>query len=378
MSKIKKTPHYSYLIGEMPRGCQFCVRGSKEVIFLTGLCAIHCPYCPVSDTKWQIDRTWADEWCIEKDEDIITEAKLINAKGAGFTGGDPLTRIERCVKYIKMLKKEFGEHFHIHLYTPLELVDKDKLKQLYDAGLDEIRFHLDVYNDKLWDKINLALRYDWDIGIEIPAIPTKYDETIKLIAFIKDKVKFLNINELEISDANACKLGEMGFMTKDHISYGIKGSEELALKLLDYCSKNTNLNVHYCTTTLKDKVQLGNRLKRRAKNIAKPFDVVKEDGTLVRGAIYLKSLKPGFGYRRKLKELTKEQKQEALTKLEKLREDIKKQHRIRDDLLFIDKLKLRLLTSVKKLKKIDKSHCRAIIREYPTHDQMEVELEFLK
>ncbi len=169
----------------------------------------------------------------------------------------------------------------------------------------------------------------------------------------------------------------MGHKPKDEISYCVKGSEELAMKLLDYCSKNTNLNVHYCTTTLKDKVQLGNRLKRRAKNIAKPYDIVKPDGTLVRGAIYLKSLKPGFGYRTKLGKLTKKEKANALEKLKKLKRDIQKEYRIRDNLLHIEDIKLRLLTSVKKIKKIGKEHIRAIVREYPTHDQMEIEVQFL-
>ncbi len=375
--KPKKTPYYSYSVGDLAKGCKLCVQGKKLVLFITGICGVGCDFCPVSDTKHQKDDVYADEWKIDKDQDIITEAKAINAKGAGITGGDPLVKIERCVKYIKLLKKEFGNHFHIHLYAPLNLVNKENLEKLYEAGLDEIRFHPNLKNKKLWKRIELAQDFNWDIGIEIPVLPNKEKQIIKLIDYIKDKVKFLNLNELEISDSNAQKLIKQGHVPKDEISYGVKGSEELALKLLDFCGKETKLNVHYCTTTLKDKVQLGNRLKRRAKNIAKPYDIIKPDGTLVRGAIYLKSLKPDFGYRKKLAKLTKKQKSEALGKLKKLKQQIQKQYRIRDNLLHIDEQKLRILTSTKKIKKI-KSHCRAIVREYPTHDQMEVEVDFFR
>jgi len=228
MRQIKKTKFYSYLVGDMPKGCALCVQGKKEVIFITGLCSVGCDFCPVSDTKHQKDDVYADEWKIDKDEDIISEAKAINAKGAGITGGDPLTKVDRCVKYIKLLKKEFGDHFHIHLYAPLQLVTKDNLNKLYDAGLDEIRFHLDLDNDKLWKRIELANSYDWDVGIEIPVIPKKETKIKKLINYIKNKVNFLNMNELEISDSNAQKLVKKGFETKDDISYGVKGSEELA------------------------------------------------------------------------------------------------------------------------------------------------------
>ncbi len=371
-----KTPHHSYKVGEMPKGCKLCVQGKKLVLFITGICGVNCDFCPVSDTKHQKDDVYADEWKVDKDEDVIEEAKAINAKGAGITGGDPLVKVDRCVKYIKLLKKEFGDHFHIHLYAPLNLVSKDNLDKLYESGLDEIRFHPNLDDNKLWKRIELAQNYDWDLGIEIPVIPKKETKIKKLITYIKDKVKFLNLNELEISDSNAQKLIEQGHKPKDDISYGVQGSEELALKLLQFCEKNTKLDVHYCTTTLKDKVQLGNRLKRRAKNIAKPYDIVKDDGTLVRGAIYLESLKPDFGYRKKLESLTKEERKKILLKLEKLKNQIQQEYQIRDNLLYIDEQKLRILTSTKKIKKIS-NHLRAIVREYPTHDQMEIEVEFL-
>jgi hypothetical protein len=118
-------------------------------------------------------------------------------------------------------------------------------------------------------------------GIEIPVVPKK--DIKKLINFAKDKVDFFNLNELEYSDAKHNKLAELGYITKNDYSYGIKGSEELALELLE---QFPNLNIHYCTSKLKDSVQLLNRLKLRGKNIKNDFDILTEDATLIRGAIY--------------------------------------------------------------------------------------------
>lgn len=403
---MKKTPYYSYNLGTLPRGCQLCVQGSKLVLFITGLCPRCCYFCPISDKKYKKDVTYADEWQVTNIHQIIKEAKLIDAKGAGITGGDPLCTLWNTLFSIRTLKKEFGKKFHIHLYTSLDLVDEKKLKSLFKAGLDEIRFHLDLDNDKLWGGVRLALEYDWDVGVEIPVIPKKEEELKKIIDFLgevnksKRKIKFLNLNELEFADNKVNKLSKLGYKTKNQLSYAVQGSQESALKLMKYIEKNKiKLNVHYCTATLKDKVQVGNRIKRRAKNVKKDFDKVTSYGTLLRGAIYLRNTKPGIKYREKLNKILKNNKisNNYIKKLNIIKNNIKKDFNIKNNLIFIDEHKLRILTSVKEIEKMrdkieknflenvneDKKLLRgkdlflAIVEEYPTHDQLELSVEFL-
>ncbi len=349
-----------------------CVQGKKLVLFVTGMCSRGCYYCPLSTEKKNVDRVWANEWLIENDEELIKEAESMQARGAGITGGDPFLRLERTCKYIRMLKDKFGEHFHIHLYAPLCNVTVDAMKQLHAAGLNEIRFHPDFDDIKPWKTIEEALKLSWDVGVEIPVVPDKGSEIKKLIDFLDKKIKFLNLNELEISETNAAMLGERNFQVKDEVSYGIGGSEELALELLEYC-KDKSLDVHYCTSHLKDKVQLANRVKRTAKNIKHKFDLVTKNGMIVRGAIFLEELKPGMGYR---KEIAAADKNKILKKLEALMAEVKQKFKVRDDMIAIDPLKLRLITSPRQVKWY-KGYCRAVVEEYPTHDQMEVELRFL-
>lgn len=374
---IKKTQWFSFKTGKIAKGCKLCVRGEKLVLFVTGICPKHCFYCPISEQKWSKDVVYANEWKIERDSDIIKEAKLTNAKGAGITGGDPLVRIDRVVKYIKMLKKKFGKKFHIHLYTPLELITEGKLKRLYDGGLDEIRLHPNLFDDKLWHRIYLVKKFDWAIGVEIPAIPDAKKETIKLIDFFKDKIDFLNINELEISDTNAQELIKKGFLPKNNISYGVMGSEELAFEMLKRYSNE--LNIHYCTTTLKDRVQLAKRIKKRAKNVSKKYDKITKEGILVRGAIYLKEISPGFGYKKRLESANKKK---IVNKLKRIRQRLGKKFKIANELIEVDNKKLRIVTSRKIIKKIAKELKKigfvpAIVHEYPTWDQLEVEVEML-
>ena len=275
------------------------------MVYITGICPRQCFYCPLSDQKKDKDVIYANERLCAKGKinlklenkallEIIEEAKISQAKGAGITGGDPISKLDRTVKLIKLFKQEFGKGFHIHLYTSLDLATKSNLTKLYNSGLDEIRFHPDLEGDeKLWNRINIAKGVgNWDIGVEIPVIPGKYQITWKLINFIAPYVDFLNLNELEISDTNGNKLLDYGYICKNEQSYAIKGSHEMSLRLLKRVDKenikNRNskkLPVHYCTSKLKDGVQMANRLKLRAESVKMPYEVVNEEGMLIRGII---------------------------------------------------------------------------------------------
>ncbi len=373
--KYKKTKYFSYLKGKLPKGCKQCVKGEKLVLFVTGLCANHCYFCPISDQKKDKDVVYANEWPVNSFEQIIEEAKLCEAKGAGITGGDPLVKLERTCDFIKKLKNEFGKEFHIHLYTPLIYVNDKNLEKLYNAGLDEIRFHLSLDKKDLWSRLSSAKKFNWSVGVEIPVIPGKEGITKELMDFIEGKVDFLNLNELEFADTEACKLGELGFVAKDNISSAVKGSAEMALNMLKY-GTNKKYSIHFCTARLKNFVQLTERIKRRAKNVKLPFDEITKDGMLKRAAVYLPELIPGFGYRKKLNEINKK---EFVKKLEKVKEELKKKFKVSNELLFIDELKPRILTSKAVLNKICKKipYKCAVVVEYPTHDETELDVDFL-
>ncbi len=373
--KIVKTPYFSYRIGNLPEGCRMCVKGEKLVLFETGFCNNNCAYCPISEQKKNKDVTFANEMPVKKDTDIITEAKVSKSKGAGITGGDPLTRVERTASHIKLLKKYFGKKFHIHLYTVPNLITKEKLQMLHDAGLDEIRIHPKIDDVKLWHKISLLKEFDWSVGMEIPVIPGKEKETKKLLDFVKDKADFVNLNELELSDTNESTLREMGFKPKKMHAYEVKGSQKMGMMLMRYCLKKGFKQVHFCTVKLKDGVQLYNRIRKRAENTAYPFDIKQKNGVLIRGAAYIPGLEPGFGYRKKLASLNKEERKRAIEKLVEACTKLNLEYAL-------DTQKLRILISEKDARKNsillkNLELIPAVIEEYPTYDAMEVSVEFL-
>lgn len=348
--KIKKLGKESVYTKELPTGCKYCRKGAKMVLLVTGVCHGNCWYCPLSSEKRGKDVIYADEKKINSEEDILNEARSIDALGTGITGGDPFEN-EWTIDLIRLLKAEFGEGHHIHLYT--RSTEIDKIRAFNQAGLDEIRFHppADIWGDIEDSEYLLTIKdigeLDLDVGIEIPSIPKSFEATVHFLRQVEDLVDFVNINELEFSDTNWEQLVARGYKKKSDISNAVKGSQEAALELFNY---GFNLSLHYCSASFKDCVQLKNRLKRRANNVARKGDIITEEGTLIRGVIESK-----FG--------------------EKLVKDIQKRYSVPPEFVWYDEKKDRVEISLEILEEIHpllKDKCYGI-EEYPTADRLEVE-----
>jgi len=285
----------SRYISSLSQGCKQCAQGSKLVLLITGLCPASCFYCPLSFKKKDNDVIYANEWKLKNENDtetILKEAALIDAQGAGITGGDPLSVWKRTIRYINLLKNQYGEHFHIHLYTS-GLVHQNHIRDVIDAGLDEIRFHpmpktwTNMQKNPVGKAITTAVDSTADVAIEIPAIPGMKEETIHLINWAdKQHIDYINLNELEFSEQNENALYQKGFVAKNDLSAAVKNSETTAQQILkDIVQKNVDIGVHYCSASFKDAIQLTNRMKRRATHIAHPFDEITEQGTIIKGII---------------------------------------------------------------------------------------------
>lgn len=267
---------YNYL----PDGCRLCCKGAKMVLFVTGICGRNCFYCPLSEARKEKDVIFANERRVRKDEDVIEEAISMDALGASITGGEPLLRPDRVLHYIHLLKKEFGMSFHIHLYTALA-PEKDVLGSLKDAGLDEIRFHPPP---TVWEKIKMtpyrdsimaAHEISLSAGIEIPSIKSDLSGILSLLEEVDG---FLNLNELEFSETNAVELKKRGYVPENDISMAVLHSKDFAVSV-------KGRRMHFCSSVFKDAVQLRERFRRIAKNAARDFDEITDDGTLVYGCI---------------------------------------------------------------------------------------------
>lgn len=330
------------------------MKGAKLVLFVTGLCSRGCFYCPLSEKRKGRDVVYANERPVRSVRDIIEEGRLIDALGTSLTGGDPAARFGRVLRYIRLLKREFGKKHHIHMYCASKL-SEEQLLMLKHAGLDELRFHA-------WSvgPVKRAVRAGLQAGVELPVIPGSYEKLRNLLFDLDTSgCRFVNLNELEFSDTNLVELKARRFEIRSDESMAVKGSETLAKEVMRWAAGHTSLSVHYCPSSLKDGVQLRNRLKRRARNVARPHEVITEEGLLFKGVI--RYLKP--------------------SELVSVRRGLIARYGIPPELIAIDTQKSRVEMHwrlAEELAELEVGLDLALVEEYPTYDRLETTLIPLK
>jgi pyruvate formate-lyase activating enzyme-like uncharacterized protein len=289
------------LAGLLPMGCQQCLNGAKLVIFATGKCKnpLCRSYCPISTERRDKDIVYANErkignWNSKSGlETVIKEAENAGSEGASFTGGNPLLVVDHVIEAAKNLKIHFGTTFHLHLYAPVYHLKNRWLDKLC-LVIDEIRFHPTSLEELCM--LDQAFLKNWDFGIEVPAFPGQERYLIAIAEWLEskalkyEKAPFLNINQLESSESNYRFLLKSGLSHEKDSLVAIAGSSQTASAVVSWVSKNLELTTaHYCPSSAKDSVQFPARLLRYARNMAQPFDIIREEGPhrglLIRGAI---------------------------------------------------------------------------------------------
>jgi len=221
---------------------------------------------------------FANEREIHSPDEAIDEARLMSALGTSITGGEPLLVLERVRAYATALKETFSPSHHIHLYTALA-PDSPTLLSL--RGLvDEIRFHPPpeewpaILNSAFLEAVTTAKQLGFSAGFEVPGL-----KGVNLLEPALPLLDFLNINELEWGELSADEMRSRGLELIDGLHNAVRYSAKWSQPLRHH------RQVHFCPSRFKDSVQLRERLKRIARNTARSFDEVTDDGTIVYGVI---------------------------------------------------------------------------------------------
>jgi pyruvate formate-lyase activating enzyme-like uncharacterized protein len=261
--------------GALADGCALCLMGHKMTLFITGLCPNKCYYCPVSASKMWTDKMYANERPVLCVEDAILEAEESGAVGTAVTGGEPLVVPKRVAEYVRALKEKFGKSHHIHLYSGFPNLSERVARELYESGLDEIRFHI-IAAPGVERSIEVASQYPWRVGVEIPAL-----EGVDLRAEAKKAkragAQFMILDEYEVNEENSFAAAGLTLQGSNSaiLSYPDKRILELMSELREI------IPVHYCTVRSKYLIQYRNRLVSSfaAKRIR---GELLDDGTVLR------------------------------------------------------------------------------------------------
>ena len=83
---MRRLAHGALAVRGRSHSCDLCLRGSKLVLFITGICPRYgeCFYCTIGPGRRGRDIVLADEIEVRSDDDVLWEARAIGAEGAGI------------------------------------------------------------------------------------------------------------------------------------------------------------------------------------------------------------------------------------------------------------------------------------------------------
>jgi len=151
------------------------IRNSPTLINLevTKLCNARCDFCDYWQTKHE-----------EKLDDYTDLIRKINPLVVMITGGEPMLRKD-IVDIVRQIKSA-SFFTYTGIITKGDLLDLDKAKQLYDAGLDQISISLDFLGDR--HSVNRGVDGLWDhISTLIPSISSKLRKVVSINTIIMDE-----------------------------------------------------------------------------------------------------------------------------------------------------------------------------------------------
>lgn len=262
----------SVVINAISPSCEHCHTGLGSATYILTLkCNRDCFFCT---NKNQADYAAG----VNKIYDIIAEFKTHLAyykkmKSVGITGGEPLLYPEKCIEFLKEVKKA-DKTIQTRIYTNGDLVTEEMLKSLHDAGLDEIRFGLKPdENGKVdqtsLDNLALAVKYIKRTMVEMPLMLNKV-EAMKELMLSLDKIGIFGINVLEFlyPYVHPDQYRNKGYeVTKRPYKvlypYTYAGGVPVAksnvecLEVMLYClENNVKMGMHYCSLENKLTAQL--------------------------------------------------------------------------------------------------------------------------
>ena len=268
-------------------GCRICGRGSWSCLFINGKCNARCFYCPSPQPSLGEPETNGIRF--SNAQDYADYLAAFRFSGMSISGGEPLLTVDRSTNFISKAKKKFGPALHVWLYTNGILVSGDKLKQLKEAGLDEIRFDITADHYDL-EKVKSAVGLIPTVSVEIPAIPEDCRRLQQIVVQLADiGVNHLNLHQLRCTPHNCANLLRRNYTFLHGPKVTVLESELTALQTIRYaCEQGIKLPINYCSFVYKNRFQTAAYRRRLAPLICKPYESVTPAGAIrkltVRGA----------------------------------------------------------------------------------------------
>jgi uncharacterized protein len=262
-------------------GCRICGEGRWSCLFINSRCNARCFYCPSPQPS--IGEPVTNTISFPDPRDYGDYLHAFGFQGMSVSGGEPLLTFDRTLRFILHAKRRFGAGMHVWLYTNGILSTQERLRQLGEAGLDEIRFDLSANRYDL-EKVQWAARFIPTVTVEVPAIPEDEQRFLaSLIPMREAGVKHLNLHQLRCTPHNVSHLVDRGYTFLHGPKVTVLESELTALRTLRQAAREAmDLSVNYCAFVYKDRFQTAAYRRRQAGLLCRPYESVTPAGLIRR------------------------------------------------------------------------------------------------
>ena len=267
-------------------GCLSCARGEWSYLEVSQLCQKSCFYCPRPYTKPGRPFERMLGLSFDSPEAYAQAVREFGFRGVGLSGGEPLLAMDRTLGFLRALRRSGGDGVYLWAYTNGERADETRLRQLRDAGLNELRFDISASDYDL-TAVRRAIRILPKVAVEIPAIPEDLEKLKSLLGrLVNEGVSHLNLHQLTGTPFNCEAFRRRGYTVVENgpmVSPSVVESEMAALSLIDFAlAEGIRLPINYCSFIYKHRFHGRIRRSRLAGyfNSGGPLETVTEPGWL--------------------------------------------------------------------------------------------------
>lgn len=262
---------------ELSPGCSLCAQGSWSCLFINGRCNCRCFYCPSRQDEDLLPTT--NTLPFTDPDEYVAYVRMMGYRGVSFSGGEPLLKLRETLSYIRATNKAFGDSVHTWLYTNGTLASESALRQLGEAGLDEIRFDIGATGLKL-DAAKRAVNHINTVTVEIPCLPEQIEILKeKIVEMHQAGVKHLNLHQLRLTTHNLPHLVKRDYTYLHGEKVTVLESELAALALIDWTlEQGIDMPINYCSFVYKNRYQRASARHKNAAFVREPYEDLTESG----------------------------------------------------------------------------------------------------
>jgi hypothetical protein len=183
-------------LGVLSPGCQACKDGTWDCIFTTMRCNLDCAFCYSPHAS---PEDYAGSAFGSTPEQIAENHARTWITGVSFSGGEPFVDPQGLLGWVAAFRNRCPDKY-TWVYTNGLLANEERLRQLGELGLDEIRFNTAATgydHPEVMENLAAASRFIPNVTVEIPSIPDDAEALLSSLAtWSAAGVRFLNLHEL--------------------------------------------------------------------------------------------------------------------------------------------------------------------------------------